>query len=60
MENLFPYFQAVAVMNWGELGGWAGAALCVLSSIGYACAGDIRRCLYYLFAFAITLVVIWR
>jgi hypothetical protein len=47
-------------MNWGQVGAWAGASLCIFSSIGYAFAGDLRRALYYLFAFAITVVVIWR
>ena len=47
-------------VNWGEVSAWAGAALCLASAIGYAAAHDLRRALYYLFAFAITVTVIWR
>ncbi len=48
------------MMNWGTIGGWAGAALCALSSIGYFAVGDIRRGLYFLFACAIALTIVWR
>ena len=47
-------------LNWGEIGAWAGAGLCVVSAVGYAVAHDYRRALYYAFACAITVVVIWR
>jgi len=47
-------------INWGEIMAWAGALLCFGSAIGYAVAHDYRRALYYTFAFAITVVVIWR
>lgn len=46
--------------NWGEIGGWAGAILALASAVGYAFAHDLRRALYYLFAFGIGVVVIWR
>lgn len=46
-------------MNWGTLGGWAGAALAGVASIGYFAVGDIRRGFYFAFACAITLTVVW-
>lgn len=46
-------------MNWGTIGGYAGAATALASAVGYAYAGDIRRFLYFLFAFFITMTVIW-
>ena len=45
-------------INWGEVGAWAGAGLCIASAVGYAFAHDYRRALYYAFAFAITLTVV--
>jgi hypothetical protein len=47
-------------MNLGTVAGWGGAGFSALTSIGYFIAGDIRRGLYFAFAFAITLTVIWR
>ena len=59
-------------LNWGEIGAWAGAGLCIVSAIGYAVAHDYRRALYYafakdwrhalyfLFAGCITIVVIYK
>ena len=47
-------------MNWGDIGAWSGVVLCVLSCIGYAFAHDTRRALYYFFAAAITITVIWK
>ena len=46
-------------MNWGNVGAWAGAGLALFSSIGYGFAGDIRRTLYFFFAFAITVTIAW-
>lgn len=48
------------VINYGEVGGWAGALLALASAIGYAFAHDMRRSLYYFFAFCIGVVVVWR
>ena len=53
----FPTLQNQ--MNWGTLGGYAGAFTSAVSSIGYFAIGDIRRGLYFLCCTAITLVVIW-
>lgn len=47
-------------MNWGSVGGYAGAVLAAFSAIGYAFAGDTRRALYFSFACAITLTMVWR
>lgn len=47
-------------VNWGTFGGWAGAVLAGVTSIGYFIAGDIRRGLYFLFACAITLTIVWK
>ncbi len=47
-------------MNWGSVIGWVGVAQCVAACIGYACTHDTRRALYYLFAAAITVTVIWQ
>ena len=47
-------------VNWGVVGGWAGALLSLGSAIGYAFQRDWRHALYFAFAFAITVVVIWR
>jgi hypothetical protein len=47
-------------VNWGNVGAWAGAFLSLGSAVGYLIAKDYRRALYFLFAFGITLVVIWR
>jgi hypothetical protein len=46
-------------MNWGAVIGWTGVAQCIAACIGYAFAHDMRRALYYLFAAAITVTVIW-
>ena len=46
-------------MNWGAVIGWTGVVQCIGACIGYACAHDTRRAMYYLFAAAITLVVIY-
>jgi hypothetical protein len=47
-------------MNYGAIGAWAGAVLSLVSAVGYFAAHDYRRALYFFFAFAITLTVIWR
>jgi hypothetical protein len=47
-------------VNWGVVLGWAGVVQCTLACIGYALAKDMRHALYYLFAAAITVCVIWR
>jgi hypothetical protein len=47
-------------VNWGNVVAWAGAFLSLGSAIGYAFAKDYRRALYFAFAFAITITVIWR
>lgn len=46
-------------MNWGQIGGWAGALFALGTSVGYAYARDYRRALYFFFAFCITLTVVW-
>ncbi len=46
-------------MNWGTVIGWAGFGQCLAAAIGYGFARDLRRVLYYVFAAAITAVVIW-
>ena len=46
-------------MNWGKILAWASIALCAGASIGYLCAGDHRRALYYFFAACITMTVSW-
>ena len=46
-------------MNWGQIGGWAGALFALGTSVGYAYARDYRRALYFFFAFCITCCVIW-
>ena len=46
--------------NWGDISAWAGALLSLSSAIGYAFAHDWRKALYFGFAFAITVTVIWR
>ena len=47
-------------LNWGEVAAWAGIVLSLASALGYAAVHDVRRALYYLFAAAITLTVVWR
>lgn len=47
-------------INWGVVGGWAGALLSLASAVGYAFQRDWRNALYFGFACAITVVVIWR
>lgn len=47
-------------LNWGEIIGWVGVVQCIGACIGYAFAKDLRHSLYYAFAGAITVVVIWR
>lgn len=47
-------------VNWGNVIGWMGVVQCVGAAIGYAFAKDIRHALYYVFAAAITVTVIWR
>jgi hypothetical protein len=46
-------------MNWGTIIGWTGALQCIGAAIGYACVRDWRRSLYYIFAFGITVDIIW-
>ena len=45
-------------MNYGTLISWISVGLCAASSIGYYCAGDVRRALYFFFAGCITVTVI--
>jgi len=47
-------------LNYGQLGAWAGAFLSLGSAVGYTVAHDYRKALYFLFAFCITVCVIWR
>lgn len=47
-------------MNPGRLIAFAIISLSLLSAIGYAITGDIRRSLYFLFGAAINLTVVWR
>jgi hypothetical protein len=47
-------------MNWGQIISWAGVALSIGAAIGYAFAKDARHALYFAFAAAITITVIWR
>lgn len=47
-------------MNWGQLAGWAGCGLSLLTAVGYALGKDWRRALYFFFAFCISLTVIWK
>jgi hypothetical protein len=47
-------------LNWGEAGAWANAALSLASAVGYTLVHDWRRALYFLFAFAITVTIIWK
>lgn len=49
----------VVAQNWGLIIGWFGVVQCIACSVGFAFARDWRRALYYLFACAITLTVIW-
>lgn len=47
-------------MNYGYAISWLGAALSLGAAIGYACAHDWRKALYFFFAFCITATVIWK
>lgn len=47
-------------LNWGQIVAWSGVILSVGAAIGYAFAKDIRHALYFGFAAAITICVIWR
>lgn len=47
-------------MNYGTVGGWAGAVLALATSVGYLFHKDYRQALYFFFAFCITLTIIWR
>lgn len=47
-------------MNWGTVIAWGGAFWSLAAAVGYAFAKDWRHALYFLFAFCITVVVIWR
>lgn len=47
-------------LNYGQIIAWSGVIQSACAAIGYAFAKDIRHALYFLFAAAITLVVIWR
>lgn len=47
-------------MNIGQISAWAGALLSLASAVGYLCAKDYRRALYFLFVFAITVTVIYK
>lgn len=47
-------------LNWGQIFAWTGALLSLGSAVGYALAHDYRKALYFLFAFAITVCVIWK
>ena len=47
-------------INWGLVTSWGGVFFSIASAIGYAFAKDTRHALYFAFAAAITIVVIWR
>ena len=47
-------------INWGLVIGWLGVIQSAGAAIGYACAKDVRHALYFAFAAAITVTVIWR
>jgi hypothetical protein len=47
-------------LNGGELVAWAGVLFSLGSAVGYAIAKDVRHALYFTFAAAITVCVIWR
>ncbi len=47
-------------MNWGNVIAWAGALLSLGSAVGYAFAHNWQKALYFLFAFCITVTVIWK
>jgi hypothetical protein len=47
-------------INWGNVIAWSGVIQSTGAAIGYAFAKDYRHALYFLFAAAITLVVIWK
>ena len=48
------------MINWGQIVAWAGAFLSLGAAIGYTFAKDWRHALYFLFAAAITIVVIYK
>jgi hypothetical protein len=50
--------RRVNQMNYGTAISWVSVVLCVGSSVGYFCAGDVRRALYFFFAACITVTVI--
>jgi len=47
-------------LNWGQIIAWAGILLSIGAAIGYAFARDWRHFLYFTFAAAITICVVWR
>lgn len=47
-------------VNWGFVGGWAGALLALGTSFGYLAMKDYRKALYFFFAFCINLTIVWR
>ena len=44
-------------LNWGKMVAWGMVLLSLCASVGYLCAGDMRRALYWLFAACITATV---
>ena len=48
------------MVNWGNVGAWAGITLGLISAIGYAFAHDYRRALYFTLGAAITMTVVWK
>jgi hypothetical protein len=47
-------------VNWGQIIAWTGVVLNIGAALGYAFAKDTRHALYFAFAAAITITVIWR
>jgi hypothetical protein len=47
-------------MNLGQIGAYLGILLGLISSVGYAFAGDARRSLYFFLGACITLCVTWK
>jgi hypothetical protein len=47
-------------LNWGQIVAVLGILLSVGVAIGYAVAKDWRHALYFAFAAAITICVIWK
>ena len=46
-------------MNWGDRIALAGILFSIATSVGYLCAGDWKRALYFVLGGAITAVATW-